>query len=173
ERFGNEGSPDGHYGVRAKPSNNLLDLALVDFSSGPNGTEKDVPQGKGLSAPGVAWKRDSSGFAFYDLPPTAKPGAGGTFFCDVASGQSNQLLPPPQGGQIAAAIAFSPDGKYLAYAVGNAGSEGIGGPDSKLFLLDTTSNQSTTLPAGVFGFTRWLKDSKGFIVRKPDPKGAS
>jgi Tol biopolymer transport system component len=175
ERFGAQASPDARYGVRFTRNNNLTDLVLVDFSTDPPQT-KDVPQAKGLTGPGVTWKEDSSGFAFFDFPPPDNPKAanGAIFYYDVASGQTKQLVPAPkEAGTIATPIAFSPNGKYLLYAVGAATGEGIGGPGGKTMLFDTTSNQSIALPADTFGFNQWLRDSQGFIALRSDPSGLS
>jgi hypothetical protein len=179
EHLGAQASPDGRYGVRFDQKDQVTDLALVDFAADPSSPAKDIPQGKGLSGPGITWKEDSSGFAFFDFPPPDNPQAssGAILYYDVNSGQTKQLVPrPAQAGMIAASIAFSPDGKYLTYSVGSAGGEGIGGPGgpgSKLSVLDTTTGTSTELPADTFGFNQWLRDSKGFITVRGDPSGLS
>jgi WD40 repeat protein len=179
ERLGGQASPDGRYGVRFDRKDTVTDLALVDFSADPSSPTKDIPPGKGLSGPGITWKDDSSGFAFFDFPPpdNAKASSGAILYYDVSSGQTKQLVPPPpEAGMIAASIAFSPDGKYLMYTVGSASGEGIGGPGgpgSKASLLDTTTGQSIQLPADTFGFNQWLRDSKGFITVRGDPSGLS
>jgi WD40 repeat protein len=176
ERFGARGSPDGRYGIRFNRANNLTDLVLVDFGTDPNGQAKDVPQGKGLNGPGVTWKEDSSGFAFFDFPPANNPKAGNTpiLVYDIASGQSRQLVPAPaEAATVATSIAFSPDGRYLLYAVGSATAEGVGGPGGKMFVFDSSNNRSTPVPAGAAGFSQWLKDSKGFIANRTDQSGLS
>ncbi len=179
ERLGAQASPDGRYGVRFDRKDKVTDLALVDFSADPANQAKDIPQGKGLSGPGITWKDDSSGFAFFDFPApdNAKASSGAISYYDVSSGQTKQLVPPPnQAGTIAASIAFSPDGKYLMYTVGSASGEGIGGPGgpgSKASLLDTSTGQSIQLPADTFGFNQWLRDSKGFVTVRGDPSGLS
>jgi len=175
ERFGASAAPNGRYGVRFNRTNNVTDMILVDYNTDPPAT-KDIPQGKGLSGPGVTWKDDSSGFAFFDFPPpdNAKAGVGAIFYYDVAGGQTKQLIPAPQqAGTINTAFAFSPDGKYLLYAVGSAAAEGAGGPDSQMFVFDTTTNQSTKLPPDAMGFNQWLKDSKGFVIIRSDQSGSS
>ncbi len=174
ERFGAQGSPDGRYGVRFDRTGTTTNLTLVDFAADPNSQTKDVPQGKGLSGPGVTWKEDSSGFAFFDFPPANSPKAASApiQYYDVASGQTKTLVPAPkEAGTVAASISYSPDGRYLLYAVGSANAEGVGGPGSKLFLFDTTNNQTTNVPAEAAGFNQWLKDSKGFLVTRTDPSG--
>ncbi len=176
ERFGAQGSPNGQYGIRFNQANNLIDITLVDFGTNQAGQAKDVPQGKGLHGPGVTWKDDSSGFAFFDSPPPNNPKAtnGNILYYDVAGGQTKELVPAPkEAGTIASSIAFSPDGRYLLYATGLATAEGIGGPGSKLYYLDTSNNQSAPVPAGAVGFNQWLKDSKGFVAMRTDQKGVS
>lgn len=175
ERFGASASPSGRYGMRFNRANNLTDMVLVDYNTEPPVT-KDIPQGKGLSGPGVTWKDDLSGLAFFDFPPpdNAKAGVGAIFYYDVANGQTKQLIPAPQqAGTINTAFAFSPDGKYLLYAVGSAAAEGAGGPDSQMFVFDTSNNQSIKLPADALGFNQWLKDSKGFVIIRSDQSGSS
>ncbi len=176
ERFGAMASPNGRYGVRVTQSNNKSNLVLVDFGAGQTEQTKDVPQGAGLSGPSVTWKEDSSAFAFFDFPPPDNPKAssGVISYYDLGSGQTKQLVPAPQqAGTIATSIAFSPDGKYLLYAVSPATAEGTGGPDSKLYLFDTTNSQSTQIPATAARFSQWLKNSQGFIALQTDPKGVS
>ncbi len=175
ERFGAQGSSDGRYGVRFNRTGNTTDIVLVDFSTEPPQT-KDVPQGKGLSGPGVTWKDDSSGFAFFDFPPPDSPKAGNKpiYLFDVGSGQTKELVPAPkEAGTVATSIAFSPDGRYLLYAVGSATAEGVGGPGSNLFVFDTTNNQSLPIPAQAVGFSQWLTDSKGFLATRTDQSGVS
>jgi WD40 repeat protein len=180
EHFGSQASPDGRYGVAINADHSL---SLVDFtvSTPPSATAnattpsgQAIPQGTGMKDPHITWKPDSSGFAFFDFSPSAQAGAGAIYYYDLASKQTKPLVSAPaQSGMIATSIEFSQDGKYLAYATGSAGAEGVGGPDSKLFVLDTTSNQSTPLPAGLFGFTRWLRDSQSFIVRRLDKQSGT
>jgi hypothetical protein len=173
ERFGSQASYDARYGVRYVKNNNATDLVLVDFSNAAD-QGKPVPQGSGLSGPAVTWKADNSGFAFYDFPTTGAPKVTGIQYYDLASGQTKTLVPAPaEAGSIAASVAFSPDGKYLIYAVGKSGGEGIGGPDSKLFIFDTSNNQSAQLPATAINFNQWVSDSKTFIAQRFDQKGSN
>src|SRR5204863_244724 len=105
--------------------------------------------------------------ACFDFPPANNPKAGNTpiWYYDVGSGQTKELVPAPkEAGTVGASISFSPDGRYLLYAVGSANAEGVGGPGSKLFLFDTSNNQTMPVPADAAGFSQWLKDSKGFVV---------
>jgi hypothetical protein len=174
-QFGSQASPDGRYGIRFTVNNNLTDLVLVDFTTGNNAT-KEIPQGKGLSGPGITWKPDSTGFAFFNFPPPENPKAatGNILYYEVGSGQTKELVPKPaEGGMIATSFAFSPNGQYLIYAVGSASGEGIGGPDSKLFVLNTTNNQATPLPQSISGFNQWLPDNNSFLVQRVDPNAGS
>lgn len=176
ERFGVQGSPNGRYGVRVTQVNDKLALVLVDYGSDPNGTTKEVPQAAGLSGPSVTWKEDSSGFAYFDFPPPDNPKSanGAISYYDIGSGQTKVLVPKPQeAGMIATSIAFSPDGKYLLYAVSPANAEATGGPDSKVFLFDTSANKSTLVPTAAARFNQWLKSSQGFLATRSDPSGVS
>ena len=173
DRLGNQGSPNGRYGVRFTTNNNLTDLTLVDYQASAT---KDIPQGKGLAGPAVTWKADSSGFAFFNFPPPDNPKAGSRsiLYYDIVSGQTKEIVPAPaDAGSLASSIAFSPDGKLLAYAVGAVTGEGIGGPNSKVFILDTTANKSTPLPSASSGFSQWLGDNKSFLVQRADQSGIS
>jgi sugar lactone lactonase YvrE len=176
DRFGAQGSPDGRFGVRFDRTGTTTKLVLVDYAADPNGQAKDVPQGQALNGPGVTWKEDASGFAFFDFPPANNPKAANTpiWYYDAGSGQTKELVPAPkEAGTVATTISFSPDGKYLLYAVGSANAEGMGGPGSKLFLFDTGNNQASNVPAEAAGFSQWLKDSKGFISTRTDQSGVS
>lgn len=171
DRFGTRGSPNGRYGVRFKAAANTFDLELVDYSTNPP-TAKAIPDGTGFTGPGVTWKNDSSGFAFFDFPSTMPGGqtARTIFYYDLASGQTRRLISDVASGKIAASVRFSPDGKYLLYTVSDANAEGVGGPGSEAFLLDTTTNQSSPLPPeSLIGFSQWLRDSSGFIALRGDP----
>jgi WD40-like Beta Propeller Repeat len=172
EQFGAQASPDGHYGVRFTRSGTLTDLTLVDFSITDTTASKDIPQGKGLSAPNVTWKDDSSGFAFYEVPFDTTRNASGIRYFDVTSGQTKQLTPAAtQPGTIAASIAFSPDGKSLVYALSNTAGTGASG--NQLFMLDTSANRNTPLPAGANAFNQWLRNGQGFIATQIDAQSAS
>ncbi len=174
EQYPPQASPNGRYGVRFKPNNKLSDLVLIDFSTTTPDNGKDIPSGKGLNGPQVTWKDDSTGFAFYEFP--LDPGAhisGVISYYDVAGGQTKQLVASPGQGNIASSVAFSPDARYLAYAVGSAGGEGSGGNSNRLFLLDTTNSQSIALPSGASQFNQWLRDSKGFVVTQIDASAIS
>jgi WD40 repeat protein len=177
ERFGGRASPDGRYGIRFRPgANGTSDIQLIDYTVDAANQVKDVPQATGLSGPSIVWRENSTGFAFFNVPPPNNPKAANSAISlyDIGSNQTKQLVPAPrEAGTVAVARAFSPDGKYLIYAVSNASAEGPGGPDSKFFLFDTSNNQSTPLPADTFGFNQWLKNSKGFLVTRSDPQGSS
>jgi Tol biopolymer transport system component len=174
EQYSPQGSPGGRYGVRYQPNGKLTDLKLVDFSTATPDAGKDIPSGKGLNGPSVTWKADSSGFAFYEFPldPSAKI-SGAISYYDVSSGQTKQLVAPPAQSNVASSVAFSRDGKYLAYAVGSATGEGTGGNSNRLSLLDTATNQSIALPPGATQFNQWLRDSKGVVVTQLDANGIS
>lgn len=175
DRFGARGAPNGRYGVKITHTDKIA-LSLVDYSTNPPST-KDIPQGNSLNGPGITWKQDSSGFAFFDFPTSEKAAtaAGGVFYFDLASGQTKQLIAAPKDtSTVTTSFAFSPDGKYLLYAVSKANAESTGGPGSQPFILDTTTNQSTPVATDVItGFNQWLKDGSGFLVLKGDPNTGS
>lgn len=167
ERYGPQAAGNGKLGVRFDSANNAVTLTLVDNSTGQT---KPVPQGAGLSSPQITWKRDGTGFAFFDLlaPGKTAPNAGAILYYDVASNATKVLIPSPGAGQVATSSAWSPDGRYLLYAVGKVGSEGVGGPDTKPFLFDSTTGQSTALPQEAAGFNQWDRASKGFLAQRGD-----
>lgn len=170
DRVGNQGSPNGQYGVRAEQAERRFNLFLVDYSTADT-KGKEIPQGTNLAGPGITWKRDSSGFAIHDFPPDANAQVNAAIlYYDVKSGQTSSLVAAPTDtASVAAGLAFSADGKLFAYAVGKKGSEGIGGPDSSLFSLDLGSKASTPLPKGLLGFEGWLGDSAksdSFLMRR-------
>ncbi|HRE46419.1 MAG TPA: hypothetical protein PLD47_01730 [Aggregatilineales bacterium] len=178
DRFGAQGSPDGRYGVRTTLINSTFTLELVDYSDGQGGTVTAIPEGANFYGPGITWKADSSGFAFFDFPPPG--GANRTtsktiFYFDVASKQTRRLIPDLKTpGKIAASFAFAPNGSLLLYVVGDANAEGIGGPDSQPVVLDLATSQSTSISTESFlGFSQWLPDSSGFVTLKFDDTGAS
>lgn len=177
ERFGSQASPDGRYSVRFVPANGLYDLQLVDYSATPTST-REVPEGKGLSGPGITWRHDSAGFAFFDFPvagSAARASSRTIFYFEISNGQTKRLIADQPQGKAASSVAFSPDAKYLLYSVGDANAEGVGGPDSQPYMLDLATNQPMTLmPETLLGFSQWLGDSTGFLVLRADPAtGAS
>jgi Tol biopolymer transport system component len=172
DRF-KQGAPNGRYGIRYKQNNTAFDLQLVDYSTTPE-TLKDIPQGQGMSGPAITWRRDSSGFAFFDFPSSGQQRISTILNYDIASGQTTKLIPDQAAGKIASPVEFSPDNKYLLYAVGSASAEGIGGPDSQPFLLDIAASKSTPLqPDSLRGFSQWLRDVSGFLVLRADQTSAA
>jgi WD40 repeat protein len=167
EQFGAQASSNGALGVRFDAANGAKNLTLVDNS---NGQTKAIPQGTGFTSPTVTWKKDGSGFAFFDFPPPDKTGAnvGAILYFNVQSGATNILIKAPGSGQIATAIAWSPDGRYLIYDVSSAAAEGTGGPDTKVFLFDSTTNGSAPLPADAANFVFWDRSAQGFLTQRTD-----
>ncbi|HLY26593.1 MAG TPA: hypothetical protein VKQ72_09655 [Aggregatilineales bacterium] len=176
EQIPPQGSPDGHYSVRFTKNGALTDLSLVDFSSADTSTGKDIPNGKGLSNPSITWKEDSSGFAFYEVQEVSAnsgKGSSGIRYYDVASGQTIQLVPATQPGSAVSSIAFSPDGKRLAYASLNLQASASGG-GNQLYVVDVTAASAPlALPAGANNFNQWLRNSSGFIAMQIDTTGTS
>jgi hypothetical protein len=173
DRFGTQGSPDGRYGMRFAPATNAADLVLLDYASNPPAT-KDIPNGKGLTAPTVIWKDDSSGFAFYDFPLVDRiaQSTRTLFYYDLGSGQSRELVKAPAGTTIPAAKAFSPDGRLIVYTLLDIAQGEGATTQPQVAALDLTSGQQTPLPAAAaFAFNQWLKDSSGFLVVQPDQNG--
>lgn len=170
DRFGAQGAPNGRYGVAFTPSSNGLNLTLVDYSSAPP-ANKQVPGAESLRGPGVTWRMDSAGFAFFDFPPMGqRPALRSIQYYDVASGETRPLIPDVQNAnQIPISVSFSPDGAYLLYVIGDANAEGIGGPGSTPHLLSLSAGQVTPLqPDTLYGPVQWLADSSGFLVLRPD-----
>ncbi len=167
ERYGPQAAGNGKIGVRFEAANNAVNLLLVDNATGQ---AKPIPQATGLSSPQITWKRDGSGFAYFDLvaPGKTVPNAGAILYYDAASNATKVLIPAPAAGQIATSIAWSPDGRYLLYSVGQAGAEGAGGPNTKPFLFDSTSGASTALPQDAAGFNQWDRAGKGFLAQRGD-----
>ena len=175
DRFGARGAPNGRYGVKLVKTTSVA-LSLVDYATNPP-QAKDVPQGNNLNGPGVTWKQDSSGFAFFDFPTREKAAsaAGGIFYFDITSGQTKQLIAGPKDATtVVTSFAFSPEGRYLLYTVSKSDAESTTGPGSVAYVLDTTNNQSLPVPPEVIaGFNQWLKDGSGFLVLKGDPNTGS
>lgn len=170
DRFGAQGAPNGRYGVAFTPATGGTSLTLIDYSAAPPAS-KQVPGAEGLRGPGVTWKLDSSGFAFFDFPPMGqRPALRSILYYDVASGETRPLIPDVQNAnQIPISVSFSPDGAYLLYVIGDANAEGIGGPGSSPYLLSLSAGQVTPLqPDTLFGPVQWLVDSSGFLVLRPD-----
>jgi Tol biopolymer transport system component len=170
DRFGQQGSPNGRYGVAFTPGSGGIVLTLMDYSATPPAS-KPVPGAEGLRGPGVTWKPDSSGFAFFDFPPMGqRPALRSIQYYDVASGETRPLIPDvDDANEIPISVSFSPDGAYLLYVVGDANAEGIGGPGSSPFLLSLSAGQVNSLePDTLFGPVQWLLDSSGFLVLRPD-----
>lgn len=166
DRFGAQGSPDGRFGVRFVINGNAVDLALVDYTAAAPQV-KEIPNGKGLSAPTLTWKDDSSGFAFFDFPSPDRVATSNRslFYFDIASGQTRELIKAPGGTVIPAAKAFSPDGNSLIYtqvdALADLGSSAL----PPVFLLNVGNGAATTLPPQIgLSFNQWLKDSSGFVT---------
>jgi hypothetical protein len=166
DRFGSQGSPDGRYGVSFVINGNAVDLALVDYTAAAQQV-KEIPNGKGLSAPTLTWKDDSSGFAFFDFPSPDRIATSNRslFYFDITSGQTRELIKAPSGSVIPAAKAFSPDGNSLIYtqvdALADLGSSAL----PPVFLLNVASGAATALPPQVgLSFNQWLKDSSGFVT---------
>lgn len=175
ERFGAQGAPNGRYGVRLKANKDVFDLELIDYSVQPE-SPKAIPEGVGFSGPGITWKADSSGFAFFDFPPPGenRPTSKVIYYYDLASGQTRHLTQISTPGQIVNSIAFSPDGNRLLYVVADANAEGIGGEGSLPAVLDLASSQSTSLPPeAILGFVQWLTDGSGFLTLTGDMEGGA
>jgi WD40 repeat protein len=170
DRFGAQGAPNGRYGVAFTPATNGTSLTLIDYSVTPPAS-KPVPGAERLRGPGVTWKLDSSGFAFFDFPPMGQGASMRSIqYYDVASGETRPLIPDVQNAnQIPISVSFSPDGTYLLYVIGDASAEGIGGPGSSPYLLSLSAGQVTPLPPDtLYGPVQWLVDSSGFLVLRPD-----
>lgn len=167
ERFDRQSAPNGTFGVRFVTIGTLIDLAVVDLSS----TDLEpvtIPEGKGFYSPIVLWKTDSSGFVFYDFPPTEKVRLSrrALYYYDLAAKKATLLLRDTNSNStLPAAISFAPDGKYLIYTLISGDSEGIGDANSPVYLLNLEDNTSQLLPneAGS-GFRTWLPNSTGFVV---------
>jgi WD40 repeat protein len=176
ERFQAQGSPDTRYGVRFNLKTDRYDLEIVDYTT-PAAVTKPIPEGAGFTGPGITWRADSQGFAFFDFPNPALPRSTPRtiLYYDVASGQTKRLLPEPtETGKIAAPVAFSPDAKYLLYAVGDASAEGVGGPGSQAFIFELAADKSNAMPTdALLGFNQWLRDSSGYLTLRFDEKGST
>jgi Tol biopolymer transport system component len=164
-RIGSNASPNARYGVRLVQNGSTYNMQLVDFSSG-NEASTDIPQGAGLTGPTITWKEDSTGFAFYDFP---MPGASNPrrmiYYYDVASGQTSEMIAPTTDGQLAPiSLGFSPDGKYLMYALVNTMVEGVNGSETQTFLLDVATRQATPRPEAEFFAQQWVRDESGATV---------
>ena len=174
ERFGAQASPNGRYGVRLTTTTGGTALELVDYATNPPAVTA-IPEGRGLRGPGITWKPDSSGFAFFDFPPFGQQaGIRSIYYFDVARGQSARLIPDMQRpNQIPISVSFSPDGAYLLYVIGDAEAEGIGGPGSTPYILTVASGQSAPLPPDtLFGPVQWLNDNSGFLVLRRTAQAA-
>ncbi len=172
DRLGRQGSPDGRYGVRYVSESGAVSLYLIDYGANPP-SSKPIQSGSGFTGPAVTWRPDSAGFSFFNIPTTVQTGgpARTIFYYEIASGATRALIPEVAAGLIPSSISFSPDGKYLAYAVSKADSEAIGGPDSQPFIAEVASGKTTALAAGTLtGFNQWLMDSSGFIALQSDAK---
>ncbi len=169
EQYGVQASSGGNLGVRFDTINSAgstaTTLTLVDNHSGQTTA---VPQGVGLSSPSVTWRKSGAGFAFFDFPPTGKtsPTNGAILYYDVKANTTTILIQSPGVGQIAASIAWSPDDRYLVYLVSAATAEGIGGPNAKAYLFDSTTKTSAPLPADAASFLFWDRASQGFFTER-------
>lgn len=166
-QYGAQASPNGTLGVRFDTANGAKNLTLVDNTTGQT---KAIPQGTAFSSPAVTWKKDGSGFAFFDFPPPNKvgPTVGAILYYSVQTNATTTLIKAPGSGQIATAMAWSPDSRYLVYEVSNANAEGTGGPDTKVFLFDSTTNGSAPLPADAANFVDWDRAGQGFLAQRND-----
>ncbi|MHB8624957.1 MAG: TolB family protein [Aggregatilineales bacterium] len=167
EQFGPQATANGTLGVRFDTANGLVNLTLVDNR---NGQTKAIPQGTGFTSPTVTWKKDGSGFAFFDFPPPSKtgPNVGAILYYNVQTNATSVLIKAPAAGQLATATAWSPDGRYLVYEVSKAGAEGTGGPDTKAFLFDSATGGSSPLAADAAGFVFWDRAAQGFMTQRSD-----
>lgn len=173
EQFGVRGAPNGGYGVAFAPNGSAFDLLLVDYTKTPPEI-REIAEGRGLINPVVTWQPDSSGFAFYDFPLFG--GLRGTldtlYYYRVSDGQSRALLPSEgiSGGR-AAALAFSPNGIYLLYAMLSEDTEAIGAQSGAGYLLNLLGGQPIALAEdALLGFSGWLGDSSGFLTVRDDPQ---
>ncbi len=173
EQFGVRGAPNGRYGVAFAPNGSAFDLLLIDYGQTPP-EMREIAEGRGLINPVVTWQTDSSGFAFYDFPLFG--GLRGTldtlYYYRVSDGQSRALLPSEsiRGGR-AAALAFSPNGIYLLYAVLSEDTEAIGAQSGAGYLLNLLGGQPIALAEDALrGFSGWLGDSSGFLTVRDDPQ---
>lgn len=175
DRFTLRGSPNARYGIHFNKEGDTTKITLIDYTTNPN-TTKDVPQGSGLFSPSVTWKDDSSGFAFFDFPPADKASTSRRtiYYYDIVKAQTTPLYDGSSvPNKLPGSLAFSPDSTALIYAINDANSEGIGGPGSQAFLLDISTGKSQLLPSETMGFSRWLRDSTGFLVIRLDTNGIS
>ncbi len=173
EQFGVRGAPNGSYGVAFAPNGSAFDLLLIDYTKAPPEL-REIAEGRGLINPVVTWQPDSSGFAFYDFPLFG--GLRGTldtlYYYRVSDGQSRPLLPSEsiRGGR-AAALAFSPNGIYLLYAVLSEDTEAIGAQSGAGYLLNLLGGQPIALAEdALLGFSGWLGDSSAFLTVRDDPQ---
>ncbi|MCE7949202.1 MAG: hypothetical protein DYG88_17420 [Chloroflexi bacterium CFX4] len=172
-QFGVRGAPNGRYGVAFAPNGSAFDLLLIDYGQTPP-EMREIAEGQGLINPVVTWQADSSGFAFYDFPLFG--GLRGTlntlYYYRISDGQSRALLPSESiSGGRAAALAFSPNGIYLLYAVLSEDTEAIGAQSGAGYLLNLLGGQPIALAAdALLGFSGWLGDSSGFLTVRDDPQ---
>ncbi len=174
DRYGAQASPNGRYGVKFVSNGATFDLVVTDYEATPPNA-RPVPEGANYLAPGVTWAADSSGFAFFDFPAAlgnVAPASARTLrYFDVAAGQTRTLITEAAQNRVVAAIAFSPDGRYLLYTVSDAQAEGVGGPGAAAFVLNMTTGSSFPLTGvSLLGFAGWLRDSSGFLTLRIDPK---
>jgi Tol biopolymer transport system component len=177
ERIGTLGSPNGQYGIRAVVNGSTVNLQLVDFSQTP-ATTKDIPDGTGLVSPSIAWRGDSAGFAFADipLPDQAARAKKIIYYYDIVNGQSRELVNESQNASaFPVPIAFSSDGRYLIYILNSAEAESSASvAANQAVLLDVPTGQKTPLPdATTIGFSDWLKDGSGYLVVNYTQEGAA
>lgn len=172
EQYGVQASGNSQYGVRFDVVGTGITLILVDNRSGQ---AKAIPQGSGLIAPAVTWKRDGSGVAFTDfgVPGKLPVTKGAILYYTVASGATSVLIAPP-AGQTATALGWSADGRYLIYESSPLSSSDSGALTVTPQLWDSSSGKSSPLPAAAASFAFWDRASVGFFVQQSDiSKGTS
>jgi len=165
EQFGPPAASTGKLGVRITRANGKATLSLIDLVSGQL---KPIPNGANLTAPAIAWKKDASGFAFYDvaLPGAVSPLAGAIQYYDVTTNVTRPLIPATAANATLAALGWSPDGKYLLYTVTTTATGTLAKPNSQALLYDLTANTSKPLPADAANFLYWDRTGQGFLTEQ-------
>ncbi|PJF37093.1 MAG: hypothetical protein CUN49_02065 [Candidatus Thermofonsia Clade 1 bacterium] len=163
-------APNGALGVLLIPNDGAFDLALVDYSADPPAV-RQVPEGRRLLNPMILWQPDSSGFAFYDLPPFVgvRGNLANLYYHSLSDARSRALLSTALNDARIAALAFSPNGLYLLYSLLNENSEALGAQSGTGYLLNLLGGQPIALPReALLGFSDWLGDSSGFLSVRTD-----